>query len=124
MNFILVFIGGGLGSICRFGISLFMKNQGYVFPMATLLANALSCIVLGTLVGWTIKNGNTSDVQKYLLMTGFCGGFSTFSTFTNETFQLLQDGNLAFAFGNILVSLIVCLICIFIGIKLRLTIKI
>ena len=104
MNFILVFIGGGLGSICRFGISLFMKNQEYIFPMATLLANAISCIVLGALVGWTMKNGNTSDVQKYLLMTGFCGGFSTFSAFTNETFQLFQDGNLMYAFGNILLS--------------------
>jgi len=95
----------------------FYEKSRLCFSDGTLLANALSCIVLGTLVGWTIKNGNTSDVQKYLLMTGFCGGFSTFSTFTNETFQLLQDGNLAFAFGNILVSLIVCLICIFIGIK-------
>lgn len=118
MNFILVFIGGGLGSLCRFGISLFMKNQGYVFPMATLLANALSCIVLGALVGWTMKNGNASDLQKYLLMTGFCGGFSTFSTFTNETFQLFQDGNLTYAFGNIFLSLVICLVCIFIGIHL------
>ncbi|MFK7773994.1 MAG: fluoride efflux transporter CrcB [Saprospiraceae bacterium] len=118
MNFILVFIGGGLGSICRFGISVWLKNHGYIFPMATFLANALSCIVLGALFGWTMKNGNASDIQKYLLMTGFCGGFSTFSTFTHETFQLLQSGNLMHAFGNILLSLIVCLVCIFIGMKI------
>ena len=117
MNFLLVFIGGGLGSICRYGISVLLKNQGYIFPMATFVANALSCIVLGALVGWTMKNGNTSDIQKYLLMTGFCGGFSTFSTFTNETFQLFQSGNVMYAFGNILLSLVVCLICIFIGMK-------
>lgn len=117
MNFILVFIGGGLGSICRYGISVLLKNQGYIFPWATFLANALSCIVLGFLVGWTLKNGNQSDIQKYLLMTGFCGGFSTFSTFTNETFQLFQSGNLMYAFGNILLSLVICLGCIFIGVK-------
>ena len=118
MNFILVFIGGGLGSICRYGIAVALKNQGYVFPWATFLANALSCIVLGALVGWTMKNGTASDVQKYFLMTGFCGGFSTFSTFTNETFQLMQEGSLGLAFGNILLSLVVCLVCIFLGMKL------
>lgn len=118
MNFILVFIGGGLGSICRYGISLMMKSHGYIFPLATLAANALSCIILGALVGATLKNGDASDVQKYLLMTGFCGGFSTFSTFTNETFQLFQNGNLMYAFGNIFLSLMICLLCIFIGVRL------
>lgn len=117
MNFLLVFIGGGLGSICRYGISVFLKNQNYVFPMATFLANAISCVILGALVGWTMKNG-ANDFQKYLLMTGFCGGFSTFSTFTNETFQLFQSGNFTYAFVNILLSLIICLVCIFIGMKL------
>ena len=118
MNFLLVFIGGGLGSISRFGVSVLLKNQGYTFPLATFLANAISCIVLGALVGWTMKNGNASDVQKYLLMTGFCGGFSTFSTFTNETFQLFQNGNVAIAFGNILLSLVVCLFCIYLGMRM------
>lgn len=118
MNFILVFIGGGLGSICRYGISLIMKSHGYIFPLATLTANAISCIILGALVGVTLKNGSPSDIQKYLLMTGFCGGFSTFSTFTNETFQLFQNGNLMYALGNILFSLIICLFCIFIGVRL------
>ena len=118
MNFLLVFIGGGLGSICRFGISMLLKNQGYTFPLATFLANAASCIVLGALVGYTLKNGTTTDFQKYLLMTGFCGGFSTFSTFTNETFQLFQNGEMGYAFANVLLSLVVCLVCIFIGLKI------
>ena len=117
MNYLLVFIGGGLGSICRYWISVLLKNQNFIFPWATFVANAFSCIVLGALVGWSLKNG-ANDFQKYLLMIGFCGGFSTFSTFSNETFQLLQSGNLLYAFGNILLSLVVCLICIFIGIKM------
>jgi len=116
MNFLLVFVGGGLGSICRFGISVFLANKNYNFPWATFCANAISCIILGMLVGWTMKNG-ANDFQKYLLMIGFCGGFSTFSTFSNETFQLMQSGNLTYAFGNILLSLVVCLGCIFLGIR-------
>ena len=117
MNFILVFIGGGLGSICRYGISVLLKNADYTFPLATFLANAMSCVVLGALVGWSMRH-TPSDVQKYLLMTGFCGGFSTFSTFTNETFQLFQNGEIIYAFGNVLLSLVVCLVCILIGMKM------
>ncbi|HFC00446.1 MAG TPA: fluoride efflux transporter CrcB [Phaeodactylibacter sp.] len=122
MNFLLVFIGGGLGSISRFGISVLLKNHGYTLPLATFFANAISCIVLGVLVGWTIKSGQASDIQKYMLITGFCGGFSTFSTFSNETFQLFQSGNVATAFGYVLLSLVVGLFCIYLGMKMGQTI--
>ena len=117
MNYVLVFIGGGLGSICRFGIAQLLASQKLDFPYATLLANALACIVLGVLMGMQIKNGVT-DMQKFVLMTGFCGGFSTFSTFTGETVQLFQTGQVGYAFFNILLSLLVCLICLYLGMKL------
>jgi len=116
-NYFLVFIGGGLGSICRYGIAHFLQSQQYTFPFATFLANVISCVILGFFVGLSMKNG-MSDIQKFMIMTGFCGGFSTFSTFTNETFQLFQTGELFYAITNIIVSLIVCLISIYIGIKL------
>ena len=116
-NYLLVFIGGGLGSVCRYGIAHLLASQNYTFPLATFLANVISCIVLGFFVGLSMKAG-VSDLQKLMIMTGFCGGFSTFSTFTNETFQLFQAGNFFYAISNIIVSLMVCLVCIYIGIKL------
>ena len=115
-SYLLVFIGGGLGSICRYGISHMLSNQNWNFPLATFLANVLSCIVLGWMVGLSLKQGVGIE-GKFLIMTGFCGGFSTFSTFTNETFQLMQSGQYWTAFLNVSLSLIVCLIFIFLGIK-------
>ena len=117
MNYILVFIGGGLGSICRYGISDFLSKYGYNFPVATLVANIISCIILGFLVGLSMK-AESSQVQKFLLMTGFCGGFSTFSTFTNETFQLLQANQYLYALANVGISIFICLVCIGVGVKL------
>lgn len=121
MNYLLVFMGGGLGSICRYGISkavpLFINKQHIGFPFATFFANIISCIILGFLVGLTIKEGITGN-QKLILMTGFCGGFSTFSTFTNETYQLFQNGQTSLAFLYVMASLLVCLVCIFIGLKM------
>lgn len=117
LSYLLVFIGGGLGSICRFGIAQLLLPLKPIFPWATFLANVISCIILGILVGINLKS-NLAESYKLLLMVGFCGGFSTFSTFTNETFQLFQSGQLLYAFANIVFSLIICLACIFLGIKL------
>lgn len=117
MNYLLVFIGGGVGSICRYGIAVLIKDYNITFPFATLLANVISCIILGALVGLSLK-GSLHDYYKLLFMTGFCGGFSTFSTFSYETLHLLQSGAFIHAFANIFISLVVCLFCIFLGLKL------
>ena len=113
----LVFIGG-LGSMVRFGISKIISQQNLSFPLATFATNVISCLILGFLLGYQIKNGISTN-GKLLLMTGFCGGFSTLSTFSAETFSLFQSQNYGIAFLYIGGSLLLCLLCIFIGIKLN-----
>ena len=117
MNLLWVFLGGGLGSLCRYGIARMMTNYKMDFPIATFTANVISCVILGFLIGLTLKDG-LSDNQKLFLMTGFCGGFSTFSTFSAESFQLIESGNITTALMYIGASILVCLVCIWIGIKL------
>ena len=111
-----VFIGGGVGSVCRYGISRMFAQVLPEFPLATFFANAISCIILGFLVEWSARGWLSSD-QRMLLMTGFCGGFSTFSTFTNENYFLYQRG-LLLAMGNVVLSLVICMICLILGMKL------
>lgn len=117
MNYLAVFVGGGLGSLCRYGIAQLLVSYNFVFPFATFFANVLSCIILGFMVGLSLKSDWTTPF-KLLTMTGFCGGFSTFSTFSKETFLLFQDGNINYAFGNIGINIIICLIAIYSGILL------
>ena len=99
----------------RYGIARWLTPMNLVFPYATLTANIVSCIVLGYLVA---IQKDLSDPLRLLLLVGFCGGFSTFSTFSNETFALFQEGNYTYAFINILVSVVVCLIAIYIGLMI------
>ncbi len=115
--FLYVFLGGGLGSICRYGISRLIQANEWHFPTATFVANVISCIILGFFIGMALKDGMNSS-QRLLWMTGFCGGFSTFSTFSGETFQLLQDGHTTTALAYVLGSLVVCILCIGLGIFL------
>lgn len=117
MAYLYVFLGGGLGSICRYGIAHWLQPYKLNFPLGTLIANIISCVVLGLLVGWSMK-GMIGKNAQFFFMTGFCGGFSTFSTFSNESFLLFQNGHLFYAFLNIAGSLLIGLFAIYLGIKM------
>jgi CrcB protein len=117
MAFFWVFIGGGLGSISRYGIARLLGPQHFSFPWATFLANLLACLILGFLVALNAK-GVLKTHLPYLLMTGFCGGFSTFSTFAYESFVLFQSGHSGMAFANIIGSFLVGLAGIYLGLRL------
>jgi CrcB protein len=117
MNYLLVGLGGAIGSILRFGLSQWLAPKNILFPLATLLANILSCFLLGLTVSLFTKN-YIDEKQRLFFITGLCGGFSTFSTFTNETFQLFQSGNTLLAVGNIIFNMLICIIFLFLGFKL------
>jgi CrcB protein len=116
-NYLLVFLGGGIGSMCRFGLGHLLAPYRPQLPWATFLANVLACLVLGILVGLNLR-GRLGSPWAVLLMAGFCGGFSTFSTFGNETLHLLLDGQWPRAVGYVVGSLLGCILMVYAGMKI------
>ena len=96
---LLVGLGGGLGSMLRYGVgSAIQRLKGAsAFPFETLVVNVSGCLVIGVLAGLAESRGAFSPATRALLFVGLLGGFTTFSAFGLETFQLVRDGQWASA---------------------------
>lgn len=91
---LLVFLGGGLGSMLRFLISKTYNPYFTNFYLGTFLVNSMGCLLIGFLLGLSAKGNYLSQNQTLLLATGFCGGFTTFSSFAFENFSFLKASEL------------------------------
>ncbi|MCM4158056.1 fluoride efflux transporter CrcB [Gramella sp. AN32] len=94
-NLLLIFLGGGLGSCARYLISKYF-NQFHAVPLGTFTVNILGSLILGFFIGWALKNNTLSHPVSYLIIIGFCGGFTTFSTFSLENLNLIKSGDYAY----------------------------
>ena len=112
---ILVGIGGGVGSIFRYLIKVLTARFSNEIPLATFTANIIGCLLIGLLMGYFAKNEHISSDWSLLLITGFCGGFTTFSAFSAENLNLLQAGNYLTALTYILGSLLLGILAVFLG---------
>lgn len=110
---IYVGLGGAAGSMLRFGISQLIKSFGSTnFPWATFLVNIGGCLLMGFLMGYFQKTDTSTLSWQLLLTTGFCGGFTTFSAFAWENFQLYQQGNLTVFTTYIISSILIGILAV------------
>lgn len=113
---IVIFLGSGLGGVTRYGLGRWIENwHNHYFPFGTLAVNVVACLVLGVVIGLADHRQMLSSTSKLFLTVGFCGGFSTFSTFSNETLHLFQQGNHWASVLYALLSILLCVVAVFGG---------
>jgi fluoride exporter len=114
-QWIAVFLGGGLGSLARLGMSKWIGPTSNGFPLHTLITNLIACLVLGFAVGVISNRPGFHPVLKMGITTGFCGGFSTFSAFSLESVDLLSNGKFTVSAGYVIISVSLCFTGIWLG---------
>ncbi len=115
----LLFVGGGIGTIFRYQLSGLVQDQlGSAFPWGTFVVNVTGCLAIGLFATLADERGMLGSPARLFLMVGVTGGYTTFSTFGLETWRLLQAGEFAPAFANAAGSVVVGLIGLFIGVFL------
>ena len=113
-SFLLVFLGGGLGSSLRYLVTIAMNQYSKVLPFGTFTVNMLGCLLIGLILGYAQKENTLTSNQTLLLATGFCGGFTTFSAFANENLELIKNGEIfnfsVYTIGSVLIGILaVCI---------------
>lgn len=116
MSFIFVALGGALGAVARYAISLIpVKGQ---FPILTLVTNILGAVLIGFIVGLTDKKGNGSPNAVLFWKTGVCGGFTTFSAFSLEAYKLFENREYTLGGVYVVLSVCGCIVGVFLGKKI------
>ena len=115
---LLVFVGGGFGSVLRYALGKYLNSPNDGIPYGTFAANILGSLLIGIILGLAAKNDTLTSNQTLLLATGFCGGFTTFSTFAYENHVFLKAGDFtSFALYTI-ASFVVGFLAVFFGLFL------
>lgn len=115
MNFIMVFIGGGLGAVVRYILNLIMPNSSYL-PLATLFANFFGCLFATIVFVYFALKSGLNPTFKIFLITGFCGGLSTLSALSIELLHFIHSDDYIRASIYVISTVIVCTIAVLLGI--------
>ena len=121
-----IFIGGGLGSLARWGVSGLIANKfGQTFPWGTIVVNVTGSFIIGLFATVTAPDGRwlVKDSFRLFFTLGICGGYTTFSSFSLQTLTLAQGGEWLKAGGNAVLSVVLCLLGVWLGHVLALSIN-
>lgn len=116
-NIFIVLIGGGVGSVFRYLVSLYLnKCVSINFPFSTFIVNIFGCLLIGIISGLFLKSNYTTPELKLLIVTGFCGGFTTFSAFAHENFNLIESDNFTLSLFYSFLSVFLGVFSVWIGV--------
>lgn len=115
MNWLLVALGGAIGAVSRYGLGSYLIKSSSTFPWATWCINILGCFLAGVFFAVSLQFPTLQNQARLLLMVGILGGFTTFSSFGLETFNLLREGQVMWAVGYAVSSVILGVIFLAIG---------
>ena len=114
-QFLLVFIGGGLGSALRYLMGIYLNSQKTGIPFGTFAANILGSLIIGIVLGYTLKDNLLSNNTTLFIATRFCGDFTTFSSFAYENHLFLKNGDFMSFATYTIASFVIGFASVFIG---------
>ncbi|HEX9251080.1 MAG TPA: fluoride efflux transporter CrcB [Ignavibacteriaceae bacterium] len=116
LNYILVSAGAAIGGALRYGISSYIqKNISVIFPYGTLVVNVIGSFLIGIIMFYLNEKELIGNEFRLFLTIGFCGGFTTFSTFSYETLNLFRDSEYMLAFYNVILNVVLCFVGIYLA---------
>ncbi len=117
MSYLIVFVGAGIGGVLRLLMSSAVQRafNDWIFPIGTFSVNMLGCFIIGLLAQLMESKGFFHSDTRLFLFVGVIGGYTTFSSFSFETFQLLREGALVYAVGNAVSQVVLGVVCVWLG---------